>query len=61
MPQPQQRELRLAGLGGQGIVLAGLIIAEAAGIYDGKHVAETQAYGAAARGGGAMTQKDYLS
>lgn len=51
MPQPQQRELRLAGLGGQGIVLAGIIIAEAAGIYDGKHVAQTQAYGAAARGG----------
>jgi len=48
---PQQRELRLAGLGGQGIILAGIIMAEAAGIYDGKFVAQTQAYGAAARGG----------
>lgn len=47
----QQRELRLAGLGGQGIILAGIIVAEAAGIYDGKFVAQTQAYGAAARGG----------
>ncbi len=47
----QQRELRLAGLGGQGIILAGIIMAEAAGIYDGKFVAQTQAYGAAARGG----------
>jgi len=47
----QQQEIRLAGLGGQGIILAGLIIAEAAGIYDGKFVAQTQAYGAAARGG----------
>ncbi|MCP4717648.1 MAG: 2-oxoacid:ferredoxin oxidoreductase subunit gamma [Deltaproteobacteria bacterium] len=46
-----QRELRLAGLGGQGIILAGIILAEAAGIYDGKFVAQTQAYGAAARGG----------
>ncbi len=44
-------ELRLAGLGGQGIILAGIIIAEAAGIYDGKFVAQTQAYSAAARGG----------
>jgi len=47
----QQYELRLAGLGGQGIILAGIIVAEAAGIYDGKFVAQTQAYGAAARGG----------
>ena len=47
----QQREVRLAGLGGQGIILAGIIVAEAAGIYDGKFVAQTQAYGAAARGG----------
>lgn len=47
----QQYELRLAGLGGQGIILAGIIIAEAAGIYDGRFVAQTQAYGAAARGG----------
>lgn len=47
----QQYEIRLAGLGGQGIILAGIILAEAAGIYDGKFVAQTQAYGAAARGG----------
>ncbi len=47
----QQYELRLAGLGGQGLILAGIIVAEAAGIYDGKFVAQTQAYGAAARGG----------
>ena len=44
-------EVRLAGLGGQGIILAGIIVAEAAGIYEGKEVAQTQAYGAAARGG----------
>ncbi|MEI6128201.1 MAG: 2-oxoacid:acceptor oxidoreductase family protein, partial [Pseudomonadota bacterium] len=48
---PQQYEVRLAGLGGQGIILAGIIMAEAAGIYDGRFVAQTQAYGAAARGG----------
>ncbi|MCX5894561.1 MAG: 2-oxoacid:acceptor oxidoreductase family protein [Proteobacteria bacterium] len=47
----QQYDIRLAGLGGQGLILAGIIMAEAAGIYDGKLVAQTQAYGAAARGG----------
>jgi 2-oxoglutarate ferredoxin oxidoreductase subunit gamma len=47
----QQYEIRLAGLGGQGLILAGIIVAEAAGIYDGKFVTQTQAYGAAARGG----------
>jgi 2-oxoglutarate ferredoxin oxidoreductase subunit gamma len=47
----EQYEIRLAGLGGQGLILAGIIVAEAAGIHDGKIVAQTQAYGAAARGG----------
>ena len=46
----EQREMRLAGLGGQGLILAGIIVAEAAGIYEGKEVAQTQAYGAEARG-----------
>lgn len=44
-------EVRLAGLGGQGIILAGIIVAEAAGIHEGKEVVQTQAYGAEARGG----------
>jgi 2-oxoglutarate ferredoxin oxidoreductase subunit gamma len=47
----EQSEVRLAGLGGQGIILAGIIVAEAAGIYEDKEVVQTQAYGAAARGG----------
>ena len=44
-------EMRLAGLGGQGLILAGIIVAEAAGIYEGKEVVQTQAYGAETRGG----------
>jgi 2-oxoglutarate ferredoxin oxidoreductase subunit gamma len=44
-------EIRLSGTGGQGLVLAGLILAEAAGIYEGKHVVQTISYGPAARGG----------
>jgi 2-oxoglutarate ferredoxin oxidoreductase subunit gamma len=44
-------EIRLSGSGGQGLVLAGVILAEASGIYGGKHVVQTVTYGPAARGG----------
>ncbi len=44
-------EVRLSGSGGQGMILAGVILAEAAGIYDGNIVAQTQSYGPEARGG----------
>lgn len=43
--------LRLSGSGGQGMVLAGMILAEAAGLYEGKRVLQTQSYGPEARGG----------
>ncbi len=41
----------MSGSGGQGLVLAGIILAEAAGIYEGKNVVQTVSYGPAARGG----------
>ena len=42
-PLPFSRiEVRLAGSGGQGLILAGLVLAEAAGIYDGREVAMVQ-------------------
>ena len=44
-------EIRLSGSGGQGLVLAGVILAEALGIYEGKNVTQTQSYGPEARGG----------
>lgn len=44
-------EVRLAGSGGQGLILAGLVLAEAAGVYDGREVAMVQSYGPEARGG----------
>jgi 2-oxoglutarate ferredoxin oxidoreductase subunit gamma len=44
-------EIRLSGEGGQGLVTAGAILAEAAGIYGGKHVTYTQSYGPESRGG----------
>ena len=47
----KRTEIRLAGEGGQGMILAGIILAEAAAIYDGKQAAQTQSYGPEARGG----------
>ena len=44
-------EIRLAGEGGQGMVLAGVILAEAAAVYDGLNAVQTQTYGPEARGG----------
>jgi 2-oxoglutarate ferredoxin oxidoreductase subunit gamma len=49
-------EIRLAGSGGQGLILAGVILAEAAGLYDGKYVCQTQSYGPAARGGASQAE-----
>lgn len=46
-----RREVRLAGYGGQGIVLAGLLLGKAAALYDGKEAVFTQSYGPEARGG----------
>lgn len=49
-------EVRLAGSGGQGLILAGVILAEAAGIHEGKFVAQTQSYGPEARGGASKSE-----
>jgi 2-oxoglutarate ferredoxin oxidoreductase subunit gamma len=48
-------EIRFAGFGGQGVVLSGMILGEAAVIHDGMHAIQTQTYGAAARGGAARS------
>jgi len=47
----ERYEISLSGSGGQGLILAGTILAEAVGIHDGKNVAQTQSYGPEARGG----------
>lgn len=49
-------EIRLGGSGGQGIILMGIILAEAIGIYNGKCVAQTQSYGPEARGGSSKSE-----
>ena len=49
-------EIRLAGEGGQGMILAGIILAEAAAIYDQKNAIQTQSYGPEARGGASKSE-----
>jgi 2-oxoglutarate ferredoxin oxidoreductase subunit gamma len=44
-------EIRLSGSGGQGMIFAGTVLAEAIGVEDGKNVVQTQSYGPEARGG----------
>ena len=55
MKEGHRFEIRLAGAGGQGLILAGIILAEAA-IYDGKNVTQTQSYGPEARGGASRSE-----
>jgi len=52
---PKRTEIRIAGLGGQGVVLAGHIIGKAAA-YNGLQVVQTQSYGAEARGSAAKSE-----
>ena len=46
----ERYEMRLAGSGGQGVILASVILAEAA-VIAGLHTVQSQAYGPEARGG----------
>ncbi|MDN5352219.1 MAG: 2-oxoglutarate ferredoxin oxidoreductase subunit gamma [Clostridiales bacterium] len=50
-----QLELRLSGSGGQGLITAGIILAEAA-LADGKNAVQTQSYGPEARGGASKAE-----
>ena len=52
----KRMEIRLAGEAGQGMILAGIILAEAAAIYDGKQATQTQSYGPEARGGASRSE-----
>jgi 2-oxoglutarate ferredoxin oxidoreductase subunit gamma len=49
-------EIRLSGSGGQGLILAGIILAEAASIYEGKEAVQTQSYGPESRGGASKSE-----
>lgn len=49
-------EIRVAGFGGQGVILSGMVIGRAATIYDNKHVTLTQSFGPEARGSACSVQ-----
>lgn len=52
----ERYEVRLSGSGGQGLILAGKILAEAAAIYEGRNAVQTQSYGPEARGGASKAE-----
>jgi 2-oxoglutarate ferredoxin oxidoreductase subunit gamma len=52
----ERTEIRLAGEGGQGMILAGIILAEAATIHEGRNAVQSQSYGPEARGGASKSE-----
>ena len=52
----QRYEIRFSGSGGQGLITAGIILAEAAAIIEGKHAVQSQSYGPEARGGASKSE-----
>jgi 2-oxoglutarate ferredoxin oxidoreductase subunit gamma len=55
MKMNERLEFRFSGTGGQGLILAAIILAEAA-MKDGHQVVQTQAYGPEARGGASKSE-----
>jgi 2-oxoglutarate ferredoxin oxidoreductase subunit gamma len=54
----ERMRMVFTGSGGQGVITAAIIFAEAAVIYEGLNATQSQAYGAAARGG--ATRSDII-
>ena len=54
----RRTRLVFSGSGGQGVITAAIILAEAAVIHEGKNATQSQSYGAAARGG--ATRSDLI-
>ena len=52
----QRYEIRFSGSGGQGLITAGIILAEAVAIVEGRHAAQSQSYGPEARGGASKSE-----
>ena len=49
-------EIRIAGFGGQGVILAAVVIGKAGAIFEGGYATMTQAFGPEARGGSSSAQ-----
>lgn len=56
LAQRERAELRLAGFGGQGIILACSILGRAATVYAGRNAVMRQSYGPESRGGACMAE-----
>lgn len=54
-PRTELTQIQLSGSGGQGLILAGIILAAAA-VADGYHVIQSQSYGPEARGGASVAE-----
>jgi 2-oxoglutarate ferredoxin oxidoreductase subunit gamma len=52
----QLTEIRIAGFGGQGVILSAIVIGKAASIYQGGYATMTQSFGPEARGGACSAQ-----
>jgi len=52
----QLTEIRLAGFGGQGVILSAIVLGKAASIYQGAFATMTQNFGPEARGGACSAQ-----
>jgi 2-oxoglutarate ferredoxin oxidoreductase subunit gamma len=49
-------EIRVAGFGGQGVILSAIVLGKAASIYQGEYATMTQNFGPEARGGACSAQ-----
>jgi 2-oxoglutarate ferredoxin oxidoreductase subunit gamma len=52
----QLTEIRIAGFGGQGVILSAIVIGKAASIHQGGYATMTQSFGPEARGGACSAQ-----
>lgn len=52
----QLTEIRIAGFGGQGVILSAIILGKAASIFQGEYATMTQNFGPEARGGACSAQ-----
>ena len=52
----QLTEIRIAGFGGQGVILSAIVLGKAASIYQGAYATMTQNFGPEARGGACSAQ-----
>ncbi|MBU7017242.1 MAG: 2-oxoacid:acceptor oxidoreductase family protein [Theionarchaea archaeon] len=51
-----RKEIRIGGFGGQGIVLAGVVLGKAACVYSNYYAVQSQSYGPEARGGASRSE-----